>query len=89
MNDKEAKRGLDDFTYHGQAVAIRKALNPDKEKIESPYCDGGITFCKDGCIYVSDQALADAIEIAIAIHGGVCIKRPDPGRPGKDVNMVC
>jgi len=77
----------DDIEVRGQAVAVR-IRKPHKTKL-SPYCDGGITFCEDGCIYVSDAALADAIEIAIAIHGGICIKRPDPGRPNKDVNMVC
>ena len=73
---------------HGQSVSVHRAAKVDREKLK-PFCKGAIEFLPDGCIYIKDPALADAIQIAIAVHGGICIMREDPSRPTKDVNVVC
>lgn len=73
----------------GQAVAVQKHDKPEKEKMDKDFCKDQITFRSDGCIYIKDPELVEAIQMAIAIHGGICIMADDPGRPGKEMNVVC
>ena len=71
-----------------QTVAAQKHDKPDKDKLK-PFCERMISFTENGCLYIHDPALVEAIQIAIAVHGGVCIMADDPGRPGKEMNVVC
>lgn len=54
------------------------------------WCDGKIYFDKDGCLYIADGSLADAIEKAIRNpKRKFCIAREDPNRPGHKQDVMC
>lgn len=78
----------DNHGHMDQAVSVQKHDKPDKSKLK-PFCKGAIEFDSNGCIWIKDPELLEAIQIAIAIHPGICIKAEDPSRPTKEMNVVC
>jgi hypothetical protein len=58
-------------------------------KGKKKWCNGNIWFTDDGCIYIADKSLADAVLRNYLETGKLCVTVEDEFSPSYEVNILC
>jgi hypothetical protein len=71
----------------GKGVVSSPSGGPSKGK--KKWCNGNIWFTDDGCIYIADKGLADAVLRNYLETGKLCVTVEDEFSPSYEVNILC
>jgi hypothetical protein len=58
-------------------------------KGKKKWCGGDIWFTEDGCLYINDPSLAEAVQRNFLETGKLCVTIPDEFSPSYELNILC